>query len=253
VELEGSKGMIPKSSVVLDLACSEEHGLEFLTDLDLLKEAFRRCSRGKTIEVVVEEMCSLAHPTALLLDLLSRTVRKSPERLTSLCKVLVENKRCFEEELVRTFADAYRRTLVRYRLLHGNYRKAWSEVKAAHKGYAEVEVPPGQPAPHGGAFELAASEPTIHLLINEVHAEMVREGLVTPIKHAYVPYRASTTIFPTAPTVAGWPFACAVGGVDARGVNKVGQMILDISYEVNKMKGQHERSLFDQMLSREGV
>lgn len=220
---------------VFDCALSDNHGLELIHELGPLKTVFRKIAEVMNPIELLDRARFTAYPDELLV-LLTEIVGPRSDKLELLVRNLYESSMDdFGLRAIRTLADAYWSTLVRERLVRGDYRRAWDEVREAYRGFSNYKVRPGHPPMPGGTSQMAASFPTLHTLVEEVYEHMRRKGLVSWIENDSIRAPASAHYFRPVPDVAGWPFAIAINGVNRINstVNRWGQMVLVIVRALN--------------------
>lgn len=172
------------------MAMDDEHGLEQLgLPLPLAKEVVAHLARrGMPIPALLERIKNSCHEGKLL-EYLPKVIGTSlpvlNQMLGYLRTAVHEDKDSWERDSLRLVSDQYWQLRVLDRIAHGEYRRAWEDIKKSFRGFHDGEEAenrvPFETYPHGEATDFAASLKMIRTLVATLYGAMLEKKLIEQV------------------------------------------------------------------------
>lgn len=204
---------------MVDMAIDDPHALECVHDLVTAEAIIRRLIGRLDLAALIELISNSPHPAELLVKL-PLILGKTPEVMEAVTVVLLKSRGEWDNTTLFAFADEYWCFIVRELIARGDYRRAWDETRRAWNGFGKHDYVDGA-LPHHGYGNLAASRETVVSLIGQIYERLVEMKVLSPASEEPVeaPERSQYGHGRIA-KVAGIAFADAVGGIDAKNMER---------------------------------
>ena len=166
---------------MIDMVCEDAEDMSEIRDLETAKAVIRDIMSPTKLSWVLERIAASRFPNELLL-LLTNSDGSDHHQLLPLIQELAKGEVDFDSLSLRALADHYWSLVVRERILRGDFRRAWDEIRRSFWGFEEGErhcwkIRPG--ARH--AHDMAASLKAISGLVGELFEAMRKKALLPDI------------------------------------------------------------------------
>lgn len=163
---------------MIDEVCDDPGGMSEIRDLATAEAVIREIVSPTKLPWVLERIGASRFPSELLM-VLAEICGTSHQQVLPLVQELMEGEEIFDSDPMQVVADHYWSLVVRERIIRGDYRRAWDEIRRSFWGFTPGEhklwlASPGQRPPH----LMTASDLRIALLVSELFLAMRSKDLI---------------------------------------------------------------------------
>lgn len=166
---------------MIDEVCEDPEGMSEIRDLGTAKAVIEEIMSPTKLPWVLERIAASRFPNELLL-LLAKICGGTHLKILPLMHELMKGEEIFDSIPMQVMADHYWSLVVRERIIRGDYRRGWDEIRRSFWGFSTEEhklwlAGPGPRQPH----LMTASDECIATLTNELYTSMRAKELVADI------------------------------------------------------------------------